>query len=111
DGNFLLVSNLKDRVDKYTIPTLQCVQSYSHVMLRNVPLQISVACEAGLLFVGGDDGFACAFDYNTGAYRGQLTHGNWGDQIIPVISHEGCAGCTIVTGSCFNGHSSMKVWE
>ncbi|KAG2341222.1 WD40 repeat-like protein, partial [Suillus weaverae] len=85
DGNFLLMSNLKDRVDKYAIPTLQHVQSYSHVILRNVPLQISVAREAGLLFVGGDDGFACAFDYNTGAYRGQLTHGNQGDQIIPVM--------------------------
>lgn len=68
DGNFLLVSNLKDRVDKYTIPTLQHVQSYSHVILRNIPLQISIAREAGLLFVGGDDGFARAFDYNTGAY-------------------------------------------
>ncbi|KAG2151554.1 WD40-repeat-containing domain protein, partial [Suillus bovinus] len=70
EGNFLLVSNLKDRVDKYAIPTLQRVQSYNHVILCNVPLQISVACEAGLVFVGGDDGFACIFNYNTGAYRG-----------------------------------------
>ncbi|KAG2033319.1 hypothetical protein BDR03DRAFT_1014390 [Suillus americanus] len=43
EGNFLLVSNLKDRVDKYTVPTLQHVQSYSHVIICNVPLQISVA--------------------------------------------------------------------
>ncbi|KAG2064567.1 hypothetical protein BDR04DRAFT_1122482 [Suillus decipiens] len=64
DHNFLLMSNLKDRVDKYAIPTLQ-----------------------------------------------HLTHGNWGNQIIPVTSHEGCAGCTIVTGSCFNRYSSMKVWK
>ncbi|KAG2145752.1 WD40-repeat-containing domain protein [Suillus cothurnatus] len=111
EGNFLLVSNLKDGVDKYTVPTLQRVQSYSHVILRNVPLQISVARQAGLVFVGGDDGFARVFDYSTGIYRGQLAHGNQGDQIIPVTSHEGRSGCTVVTGSCFNGHSSVKVWE
>ncbi|KAG1717326.1 WD40-repeat-containing domain protein, partial [Suillus occidentalis] len=84
EGNFLLVSNLKDGVDKYTVPTFQRVQSYSHVILCNVPLQISVARQAGLIFVGGDDGFARVFDYNTGIYRGQLAHGNRGDQIIPV---------------------------
>lgn len=129
DGNFLLVSNLKDGVDRYAVPTLQRIQSYSHVILRNVPLQISVARQAGLIFVGGDDGFARIFDYSTGAYRGQLEHGNRGDQIIPVVvglqnlihvtyhvltrvkSHETRAGCIVVTGSCFNGHSSVKVWE
>ncbi|KAG1895989.1 WD40-repeat-containing domain protein [Suillus fuscotomentosus] len=101
EGNFLLVSNLKDGVDKYTVPTLQRVQSYSHVIIRN----------AGLIFIGGDDGFARIFNYSTGAFRGQLEHGNPSDQIIPVTSHEGRAGCTVVTGSCFNGHSSVKVWE
>ncbi|KAG1858600.1 WD40-repeat-containing domain protein, partial [Suillus tomentosus] len=88
EGNFLLVSNLKDGVDKYAIPTLQRVQSYSHVILHNVPLQISVARQAGLIFVGGDDGFARIFDYSSGAHRGQLQHGSRGDRIIPVaVSH------------------------
>jgi hypothetical protein len=85
DGNYLLVSNLKDRVDKYTIPTLAHVQSFNHVILRNIPLQISVARQSGLLFVGGDNGFAQIFDYTTGAYRGQLNHGNRGDCITPVV--------------------------
>ncbi|KAG2742115.1 WD40 repeat-like protein, partial [Suillus brevipes Sb2] len=110
-GNFLLVSDLKDGVDKYAIPALQRVQSYSHVILHNVPLQISVARQAGLIFVGGDDGFARVFDYSSGAYRGQLEHGNRGDHIIPITLHEGRTGCTVVIGSCFNGHSNVKVWE
>ncbi|KAG1843218.1 WD40-repeat-containing domain protein [Suillus tomentosus] len=110
EGNFLLVSNLKDGVDKYFVPSLQRVQSYSHVILRNVPLQISVARQAGLIFIGGDDGFARIFHYSTGAYRGQLEHGNRADQIIPVASHEGRSGCTVITGSCLSGHSSVKVW-
>jgi len=84
DGNFLLMSNLKDGVDRYAIPSLQHVQSYTHVILRNTPLQISVARQAGLIFVGGDDGFARIFDYSTGAYRGQLEHGHRGDRIISV---------------------------
>jgi hypothetical protein len=66
------------------VPSLQRVQSYSHVILRNVPLQISVARQAGLIFIGGDDGFARIFNYSTGAFRGQLEHANRGDQIIPV---------------------------
>ena len=45
---------------------------------------ISVARQAGLIFVGGDDGFARIFDYSTGAYRGQLEHGHRGDRIISV---------------------------
>ncbi|KAG1780879.1 hypothetical protein EV702DRAFT_949891, partial [Suillus placidus] len=84
EGNFLLVSNLKDGVDKYSVPTLQHVPSYNHVILQNVPLQISVAQQAGLIFIGGNDGFAHIFHYCTGAYRGQLEHGNHGDQIMPV---------------------------
>ncbi|KAG2103031.1 hypothetical protein BD769DRAFT_1676477 [Suillus cothurnatus] len=110
DGNYLLVSNLKDGVDKYTIPALACVQSFNHVILRNVPLQISVARQSGLLFIGGDDGFALIFDYTTGAYHGQLNHGNRGNCITPVVSHEGHSRCVVVTGTCLNGHSSIKVW-
>ncbi|KAG1863244.1 WD40-repeat-containing domain protein [Suillus subalutaceus] len=68
EGNFLLVSNLKDGVDKYSVPTLQCVQSYSHVILWNMPLQISIARQAGLIFIGGNDGFARIFHYSTGVY-------------------------------------------
>ncbi|KAG2136461.1 hypothetical protein DEU56DRAFT_707846, partial [Suillus clintonianus] len=52
------VSNLKDGVDKYAIPTLQCIQSYSHVILHNIPLHISVACQVGLILIWGNDGFA-----------------------------------------------------
>ncbi|KAG1844686.1 WD40-repeat-containing domain protein, partial [Suillus subluteus] len=85
DGNYLLVSNLKDGVDKYAIPTLQRVQSYSCVILDNIPLQISVARQSGLIIVGGDDGFARIFDYISGVYKGQLAHGNRGDRITPVV--------------------------
>ncbi|KAG1726982.1 uncharacterized protein EDB91DRAFT_1254097 [Suillus paluster] len=102
-GSFLLMSNLKDGVDKYTIPTLQHVQSYNHVILHNVPLQISVAQQAGLIFVGGDDGFARVFDYSTGTYRGQLAHGNWGDQIIPIICMKGGLGALLLLAAALMG--------
>ncbi|KAG2058419.1 WD40 repeat-like protein [Suillus hirtellus] len=111
DGNYLLMSNLKDGVDKYTIPTLQCVQSFTHVILDNIPLQISDAKQSGLIVVGGDDSFARIFDYISWAYRGQLLHGSQGDQITPVVSYEGCSVCVLVTASCLSGHSSVKVWS
>jgi hypothetical protein len=42
----------------------------------NVPVQISVAHDAGWVIVGGDDGFARIFDYQTGAFREKLDHGD-----------------------------------
>ncbi|KIJ09253.1 hypothetical protein PAXINDRAFT_36779, partial [Paxillus involutus ATCC 200175] len=58
DGQHLFVSNLRDGVDKYVLPQMHCMQSYHHTILVNVPLQISVAWEAGRVIVGGDNGFA-----------------------------------------------------
>ena len=52
------MSNLCDGVDKYAIPAFHCAQSYHHAILVDVPLQLSIAHEAGLVIVGGDDGFA-----------------------------------------------------
>ncbi|KAF8833275.1 hypothetical protein BDN67DRAFT_917324 [Paxillus ammoniavirescens] len=74
DGLNLLVSNLHDGVDKYALPTMHRAQSFHHTILKNVPLQIAVAREAGWMVVGGDNGFARIFDYQTGAFRGQLDH-------------------------------------
>lgn len=75
DGHNLLVSNLRDGVDKYTMPTLHRSQSYPHNVLVNVPLQISVAWQTGMVLVGGDTGFACIFDYHTSAFLDKLNHG------------------------------------
>jgi hypothetical protein len=76
DGQHLFVSNLRDGVDKYVLPQMHCVQSYHHTILVNVPLQISVAQEAGRVIVGGDNGFARIFDYQTGAFQEKLDHGS-----------------------------------
>ncbi|KIK73991.1 hypothetical protein PAXRUDRAFT_176947, partial [Paxillus rubicundulus Ve08.2h10] len=74
DGLDLLVSNLRDGVNKYALPTMHRAQSFHHTILNNVPLQIIVAHEAGWMVVGGNNGFARIFDYQTGAFRGKLDH-------------------------------------
>ncbi|KAF8834257.1 WD40 repeat-like protein, partial [Paxillus ammoniavirescens] len=58
DGLNLLVSNLCDGVDKYALPIMHRAQSFHHTILKNVPLQIAVAHEAGWMVVGGNNGFA-----------------------------------------------------
>ncbi|KIK76288.1 hypothetical protein PAXRUDRAFT_170391 [Paxillus rubicundulus Ve08.2h10] len=74
DGLNLLVSNLHNGVNKYALPTMHCAQSFHHTILKNVPLQITVAREAGWMVVGGDNGFARIFNYQMGAFLGQLGH-------------------------------------
>jgi hypothetical protein len=76
DGQQLLITNLQDDVDRYSLPTMHRAQSYSHTILVNVPLQISVARESGWVIVGGDNGFARVFDYQTGVFWEKLDHGN-----------------------------------
>ncbi|KAF8834816.1 hypothetical protein BDN67DRAFT_1016119 [Paxillus ammoniavirescens] len=58
DSQNFFVSNLHDGVDKYLLPALHHTQSYLYAIVVNVPVQISVACEAGWVVVGGDNGFA-----------------------------------------------------
>ena len=70
------MSNLRDGVDKYAIPAFHHAQSYHHAILVNVPLQLSIACEAGLVIVGGDDRFARIFNHQMGAFRDKLDHGS-----------------------------------
>ncbi|KIJ18810.1 hypothetical protein PAXINDRAFT_9040 [Paxillus involutus ATCC 200175] len=91
---------------------MHCTQSYHHTILVNVPLQISVAQEAGRVIVGRDNGFARIFNYRTGAFREKLDHGSgiW-RLIVAVTAFEGTHGCTIATASALDGHSSIKVWS
>ncbi|KAI9455841.1 WD40-repeat-containing domain protein [Boletus coccyginus] len=110
DGHNLLVSNLRNGVDKYTVPTLHRSQSYPHNVLVNVPLQISVARQTGMVLVGGDNGFARIFDYHTGAFLDKLDHGSVGDLVVAVTTFESAQGCLMVTGSALDDHSNIKVW-
>ena len=76
NGQQLLITNLQDGVDRYSLPIMHRAQSYNHTILVNVPLQISIARESGWVIVGGDNGFARVFDYQTGAFREKLDHGS-----------------------------------
>jgi hypothetical protein len=76
DGQQLLITNLRDGVDRYVLPTMYLAQSYHHTILINAPLQVSVARESGWVVVGGDDGFAWVFDYQLGTFREKLEHGS-----------------------------------
>ena len=76
DGQQHLITNLRDSVNQYVLPTLHLAQSYHHTILINAPLQVSVAQESGWVIVGGDDGFVQVFDYQMGTFREKLDHGS-----------------------------------
>jgi len=76
DGQQLFIANLCDGVDHYSLPTMHRSQTYHHTILVNIPLQISVARKLGWVRVGGDNGFARVFNYQTGAFHEKLNHGS-----------------------------------
>ena len=75
DGSNLIVSNLVNGIDQYAIPTMERLQTFSHTILRNVPLQVTVARDGQWIVLGGDDGFARIYDRWSGQFLRRLEHG------------------------------------
>jgi WD40 repeat protein len=71
----LLVSNLVSGIDQYCLPSLERRHTFSHPVLRNVPLQVAFARGGDWILAGGDDGYARVFDSRTGQFLGRLDHG------------------------------------
>lgn len=94
DGQQLFIANLRDGVDRYTLPTMYLDETYHHAILVNIPVQISVAREAGRVIVGGDNGFARVFDHQTGAFHEKLDHGH---RTYSCLARE-CSNCLISSG-------------
>ena len=76
DGHSLIVSNLRDGIDLYSLPPSQPLLTFKHNIIRNVPLLISLARDGRMTIVGGDDGCARMYDPRMGMMTGVLQHGN-----------------------------------
>jgi hypothetical protein len=75
NGSNLVVSNLVNGVDQYIIPTMEQLQTFPHPILRNVPIQVTVARDGQWIALGRDDGFARVYDCRTGQFLQHLDHG------------------------------------
>ncbi|KLO05670.1 WD40 repeat-like protein, partial [Schizopora paradoxa] len=74
DGTFLYVSNLLDGVDQYRFPNMEKVQSFTHPISVNLPLQVACAARGQWIVCGGDSGFARVFNRRTGQVLQILDH-------------------------------------
>jgi hypothetical protein len=76
DQRSLVVSNLVNGVDTYTVPPRQPIRSFSHVIRENKPLHVSSALQGALTIAGSDDGCIRLFEQRTGLLYAHLPHGH-----------------------------------
>ena len=84
DGHSLIVSNLRDGIDLYSLPPSQPLRTFKHNIIRNVPLLISSALNGRMTIVGSDDGCTRMYDPYMGMMTGVLQHGN-GESFIQNV--------------------------
>jgi WD40 repeat protein len=73
--NCLLVANLHDGVDLYSIPNMQLVKTYSHSNAHNAIFKVSFVDQSWLVS-GGQDGFARLYQSQSGQLVQKLEHGS-----------------------------------
>lgn len=98
DNRSLIVSNLVDGIDVYSIPPIRPTRSFQHPIHTNVPLVVASALGGVLVIVGSDDGSPRLFNVNTGL-------------LCAVLRHAPCTSCLSVkryflTASFFSGPGS-----
>ncbi|KAH7904270.1 hypothetical protein BJ138DRAFT_1019356, partial [Hygrophoropsis aurantiaca] len=74
DGEYLIVSNLVNGIDRYKMPSMERIQNIPHAIITNRPLQLSVVRPAGWLVSGGDDGDTRIYDNYSGRFLEHLKH-------------------------------------
>lgn len=62
DNQLLIVTNLVNGINIYSLPPGQPLRSFTHPIRLNVPLLVSSALQGSLIVVGGDNGSARVYD-------------------------------------------------
>lgn len=73
-GQRLLISNLLNGLDVYSLPAMQLERTFTHTISVNVILQLVVTSPQEWVVVGGDDGFVRIFDMHSGNFLFSLLH-------------------------------------
>jgi len=99
DNHLLIVTNLVNGINIYSLPPGQPLRSFTHRIHLNVPLLVSSALQGSLIVVGGDNGSARVYDSCIGLLT-VLPHGPGISihfrpilQLIPVTSWNTGADC------------------
>jgi len=75
DGRTLIISNLVDGVDTYSIPPREPLHTFRHTINQNVLLLVSAVLGSSLFVVGSDDSCPHLYDQCTGHLSNVLHHG------------------------------------
>ncbi|KLO04090.1 WD40 repeat-like protein [Schizopora paradoxa] len=110
DGAFLFITNLLDGVDQYRFPSMEKVQSFTHPISMNLPLQVATAARGQWVVSGGDSGFVRVYSRRTGQILQVLDHCDKAQAVQVVATHEFEDKTLIVTGSSSEGESDLQVW-
>lgn len=84
NGKHLLVSNLFNGLDLYSLPTMELKRTFTHAIAHNVILQVVIISQSQWAVVGGDDGFVRIFDMRTGNFLFSLVHGER-ERVLTVL--------------------------
>jgi len=85
DQRSLIVSNLVNGVDTYTVPPRNPIRSFGHPIRDNKILQVSSALHGALTIAGSDDGCVRLFEQRTGPLYSQLPHGNGESRVMLAV--------------------------
>lgn len=74
NGQHLLVSNLFNGVDVYSLPTMELERTFTHAITVNMIMQVVFTSQQEWVVAGGDDGFVRIFDMCSGNFLFSLLH-------------------------------------
>ena len=113
-GKLLLISNLKDGIDKYRFPSMEKVQTFTHPIDTNCILQTRLLPSWNLIVAGGNDGFAQVFNQISGQLVTEIRHGGKhvpfkGPMSMVIMSSSLWSACTSCWGrACYACSCQLK---
>ncbi|RDB29242.1 Vegetative incompatibility protein HET-E-1 [Hypsizygus marmoreus] len=127
DERTLIVSNLKDGIDTYSLPPRQPLRSFRHSISCNVPLSVCSTLDGALILAGSDDGYPRIYDQRLGTLSQTLPHSQgqcgcffshniladyvWGIGSLVQAGYSRNGRCLLVTGSSDKQSTiEIKVW-
>ncbi|KAF7983513.1 hypothetical protein HWV62_21850 [Athelia sp. TMB] len=110
NGKQIMVSNLCDGLDLYSLPTMELKRNFTHAIALNVILQVEIISQLQWAVVGGDDGFVRIFDMRSGSFLFSLVHGETGHLVQTLTTYEGSDNVLIATASSQDGDIAIKIW-
>ncbi|THH20795.1 hypothetical protein EW146_g615 [Bondarzewia mesenterica] len=110
DGKSIVVSNLSDGFDRYSVPGGQWIQSYKVKILVNVPLPVLFICNGSQLLFGTSTGDVAIVDVRSGKSMAILRHEE--GEIIQAITFNDRQGQLIATATSEQGSQvRVIIWK